>query len=360
MRKTTRYITLCLMSLLAFAGCDVHEFPEESGYGPTPFLLHLDFNTEMPLHKEVAYTRSKADNSDPHDIRYVIGIYRNGESEVADTTVVFTKSDISDLNYTAKLNLYEGDYTFRVWADYVDTGETSDKYYNTEDFTKIILADQNNHSGSNDYRDAFRGTATATVLNPSYYTGIAASSIKNEATVEMIRPMGKFKFISTDVEVFLNRVSQMLQSRGVGKIDYVSLDSKAAYEQLWQTLKIDDFKVVFRYNPYMHNSFNIFTDKPAGSWTGISFTSQMQSDSKEEITLGYDYVFVNGTETTLGISVEVYNDEGVLMSSTRTINVPVLRSKLTIVKGEFLTSKASGGITIDPGYDGEDFNIEIK
>ena len=25
MRKTTRYITLCLMSLLAFAGCDVHE-----------------------------------------------------------------------------------------------------------------------------------------------------------------------------------------------------------------------------------------------------------------------------------------------------------------------------------------------
>jgi hypothetical protein len=28
-------------------------------------------------------------------------------------------------------------------------------------------------------------------------------------------------------------------------------------------------------------------------------------------------------------------------------------SKLTVVKGEFLTSIAEGGITIKPGYDGE-------
>ena len=77
------------------------------------------------------------------------------------------------------------------------------------------------------------------------------------------------------------------------------------------------------------------------------------------MTLGYDYIFVNGTETTLAISVEVYNRDGELMSSTNPINVPIVRSKMTVVKGEFLTSKATGGITINPGYDGDDYNIEI-
>ena len=77
------------------------------------------------------------------------------------------------------------------------------------------------------------------------------------------------------------------------------------------------------------------------------------------MTLGYDYIFVNGSETTLAISVEVYNRDGELMSSTNPINVPIVRSKMTVVKGEFLTSKATGDITINPGYDGEDYNIEI-
>ena len=48
------------------------------------------------------------------------------------------------------------------------------------------------------------------------------------------------------------------------------------------------------------------------------------------------------------------------MSSTNPINVPIVRSKMTVVKGEFLTSKATGGVTINPSYDGDDYNIEIK
>jgi hypothetical protein len=36
-----------------------------------------------------------------------------------------------------------------------------------------------------------------------------------------------------------------------------------------------------------------------------------------------------------------------------------MRSKLTTVKGNFLTSKASGGVFVSPGYDGE-HNIVIQ
>jgi len=79
MRNTLRYISLCVMLLLAFAGCDVHEFPEER-YDRVPFLLHLDFNTEMPLHKEVVYTRSgeteTKGTAEHHDVRYIVNVYR--------------------------------------------------------------------------------------------------------------------------------------------------------------------------------------------------------------------------------------------------------------------------------------------
>ena len=368
MKKTLRYISLCVMLLLAFAGCDVHEFPEER-YDKVPFLLHLDFNTEMPLHKEVTYTRSGETETKGaaahHDIRYTINAYRTdnmrSENRIADTTFVFTKSDIVDLNYTAQLMLPEGTYDFKVWADYVDVNSMSDKYYDTRDFSEIILSDKEGHSGSNDYRDAFRGYATATVINPDYYTGTAVNSIDNQATAEMKRPMGKFKFVSTDMEVFLTRVAQMMKEQG--KLMNVSADAntKAYYEQLLQNINIGDFYVVFRYNVFMPCSFNMFTDKPADSWTGVSFISSMYPDEGLlEMTLGYDYIFVNGSETTLSISLEVYNKEGELMSSTNPINVPIVRSKTTVVKGEFLTSKATGGVTINPGYDGDDYNIEIK
>lgn len=367
MVKTLRYISLCVLLLLAFAGCDVHEFPKEYHYERVPFMLHLDFNTEMPLHKEVAYTRSGETETkgvvEHHDVRYIINAYRTdntrGDNRVADTTFVFTQADVADLDYTAHLQLKEGTYDFKVWADYVAAGGHDDKYYDTHDFAEIILADRDNHSGSNDYRDAFRGYATATVTNPAYYTGPVVGTIDNQATAEMRRPMGKFKFVSTDVEVFFSRVAQMMKERGMLLSVDADADAKAAYEQLLQSIDLGEFYVLFRYNVFMPCSFNMFTDKPADSWTGISFTSRMYMESEKEMTLGYDYIFVNGTETTLAISVEVYNRDGELMSSTNPINVPIVRSKMTVVKGEFLTSMATGGITINPGYDGDDYNIEI-
>ena len=361
--KTKLYnILLCVMSLLVFEGCDVHEFPEER-HVLIPFLLHLDFNTEMPLHKEVIYTR-KVENDQaavitPHDVRYIVKAYRTdnmrSDSREADTTFVFTKSDLSDLNYTAPLELYEGTYDFRVWCDYVDAGSNADKYYDTRDFSEIILANKNNHVGSNDYRDAFRGYATATVTNPSLYTGSIVNTIDNQATAEMKRPMGKFAFISNDVEDLLVRVAQMLQEKGLLK----DTNNKDSFDHLLQSVNWSEYTVVFRYNVFMPCSFNMFTDKPADSWTGMTFTSRMSVVNEKEMLLGYDYIFVNGSETTLSISLEIYNDEGIVISSTNPIDVPIARSKLTVVKGDFFTAKATGGVTINPGYDGPDYNIRI-
>lgn len=358
--KHKLHIVLSLILLLAFAGCEVHEFPTRL-YDPVPFQLHLEFNTELPLYKEVIYTRSgDTETKAPivkHDVRYIINAYRidkaRTESRMADTTFVFTRSDLETLNYTAPLEICEGTYEFRVWCDYIDAGSKADKYYDTRDFSEIILADKENHCGSNDFRDAFRGSTTATVMNPDYYAGPILNTIDNQATVQMMRPMGKFKFISTDADAFFHHVSQEYANRA----DKSTTLSPADLSLFG--IDLNEFIVEFRYNIFMPCSFNMFTDKPADSWTGMRFPSRMYIDENNELALGFDYAFVNGSETTLSISVAVYNKEGEQLSLTNPINVPIVRSKLTIVRGEFLTSRATGGVVIDPSYDGDDYNVEI-
>lgn len=368
MKNGLHYILLYMMSLLALTGCDVHEFPEERGEG-VDFLLHLNFDaSEMPLHEEIPYTRSGEGETkasiEHHDIRYIINAYRidnvRGENRIPDTTFIFTKAEITSLDYTARLELPEGSYNFIVWADFVSANSTSDKYYDTHDFAEIILADPNNHPGSNPYREAYRGYATATVKNPDYYSGSIVNTIDNQATAEMKRPMGKFKFISTDVDIFLNRIVQAMKEKGLLKDVESEAENTAAYEQLLQSIDWSEYTIVFKYDIFMPCSFNMFADRPADVWNGTTFSSRMTLESDFEMSLGYDYVFVNGSETTLSISLAVYNKEGELMSSANNIDVPIVRNKTTLVTGEFLTSKATGGISINPGYDGKDYNIEIK
>jgi hypothetical protein len=103
----------------------------------------------------------------------------------------------------------------------------------------------------------------------------------------------------------------------------------------------------------------MFTDKPADAWTGIAYTSTMRVEGDKAVLLGYDYIFVNGSETTLSISVEVYDKDGELMSSSNPVLVPIVRNKLTVVKGSFLTTLASGGVAINPSFAGDDYNVQI-
>ncbi len=362
MRKAAYHILIYILSLFALIGCDVHEFPVERNER-VPFTLHLNFDTDLPFYTEVPYTRSGENVTktpvERHDVRYIINAYRTdnvvGVNKVADTTFIFTKSDLSELNYTAHLELQEGSYRFAVWCDFVDAGSEADKYYNTSDFVEVILKDRENHSGSNNFRDVFKGYANAKVINPAYYTGAILNTINNQATAEMTRPVGKVQFISTDVEEFLTRVASIMQQQGLFS---TPLD-KNSFNALLQSIDLSQFKVVIRYDMNMPCSYDMIYDKPSDSWTGMSFESNMERISDTEMLLGFDYAFVDNLGTTLNMSVEVYNSKGELMSRSRSVQVPIMPSKFTTVRGEFLTSIATGGVSINPGYEGDDYNWDI-
>lgn len=317
-----------ILSLTMFTACDIHEWPEDKKIEDGTIIQNLDFNTELSLHQEVVVGRSGEQETLPvHDVRHIVKAYRTDKKEDV-RTFVFTRSEVADLDFTVQLELPVGSYQFKVWTDFVDADSKVDKYYDTSDFSEIILANRDNHVGSNDYRDAFRGYATGVVSTDANSMGTA--------TILLERPMGKFKFIATDADGFF----QTMQDKGV-------------------LMEMKDFKVVFRYNFFMPCSYNLESDITADSWTGMSFVSRMFMNDANEVELGFDYVFVDDNGTTLSISTEIYDEKGALIASSSSINVPIARSKLTVVKGNFLTSKSSGGIHVSTDYDGS-FNVKIN
>ena len=335
---------LCLA--VAAAGCDVHEFPELPQETRAAFTLRLDFDTELLLHKEVQYAVRSAGAANAYDVRHIVSVHRLAADgsyvRQADTLVVFTCDDEAGLNCSRELTLGEGEYNFFVWTDYVHEGTTADNHYATPDFAEIILNSRTDHAGCDDYRDAFRGSQQATVTAGKDGT----SGTDNGATVTMKRPMAKFKFVSTDYGQF---VEEALKARA----------GTDGTEGGTRGVDPDDYRVVFRYTGFMPCSYNMFTDRPADSWTGVSFEGALKALDNDEVELGFDYVFVNGSESGVSVAVEVYHKDGELVASSPTVNVPLVRSKLTVVKGSFLTSVAEGGVGIDPGFDDE-YNIEIK
>lgn len=349
-RLSLIFVFFAVVSLLA--GCDVHEFPELPA--ETHFTLHLDFDTEMPLHKEIVQSKARStNNADVYDVRHIVSVHRlypdGSYARTADTLIVFTCDDVVNLDCSRELTLCEGEYNFFVWTDFVNEGSRADKFYTTSDFAEIILHDKKNHTGNCDYRDAFRASQQATVVVKKDEMTKAA----NEATVTMKRPMAKFKFISTDYDVFVgNAIKAEAEKRrarqtGTGN----GTESKS--------IDPDDYRVVFRYTGFMPCSYNMFTDKPADSWTGVSFEGALEPLENREVELGFDYVFVNGSEAGVSVMLEVYHKDGELVASSPSIDVPLKRSKLTVVKGSFLTSVIEGGVGIVPDFDGE-YNIEIK
>ena len=152
--------------------------------------------------------------------------------------------------------------------------------------------------------------------------------------VVMQRPLAKFEFVTNDVVEFIDKESTRIASKANGNKAASTDDTPT------RAVNIEDYKVVFYYVGFMPHAYSMHTDKPVDSSTGVMFESTLKKLSESEASMGFDYVFVNGKK-------------GTQLSLTEPIEVPLKRSHHTILTGMFLMSEASGGVTINPDFDGD-------
>ncbi len=341
---------LLIITIGALTACDVHEWPETPDF--VKLHLRLNYETEM-TEWEHLYDGTKVTEQgygvryDNHreygKIRYIIRTYP--VSEKMRTTLnytqefVFTKEISEGYDHEVTLDLLPGNYNIMVWSDLVQTDGDS-HFYDATNFTEITL--QGDHKGNNDYRDAFRGSG-----NISLATDIAEHA-PDILEITMQRPLAKFEFLTKDLKEFIDK-----------EYEYLQKEAATRGETPPTRVNTDDYKVIFYYSGYMPNTYNMNTDKPVDSKMGVMFESKLEILSENEASLGFDYLFVNGKESAVTVQIGLYDKENRQLALSDPINVPLRRSHHTILKGSFLMQDASGGITINPDFDGN-HNIVIE
>lgn len=329
--------------LLVLSSC-VHEMPDRAK-GDVYVDLLFDMQL-LPTYREVYYdlTRSvRPSRVQPEEmeLRYLVRCYPAIDdstfSDVPAYEFNYTNRDLSQLDYRCHLSLVAGRYIIRVWADYIAVGDIADKFYNTADFADISLAgDKQHYQGSTEMRSAFIGEQDVDI--PA--TTDLDEPISVGARINMIRPMAKYKFITTDLADFIEKYLGVTDPVEAANID------------------LSDYQIMFRYTGFLPTHFNVYTDKPFDADQGYSFMSTITDAGNGEATLGFDYVFVNGHASSVSVAIGIYNKEGVLLSFSSPIEVPLMRDKQTIVRGRFLTTNSAGMVAIDPEYEGN-YNITV-
>lgn len=335
---------IALVLTIALAGC-VHDYPgmtEEGEEGVDPTLVEV--NTEVTLDLELVPLEiitqesarsgtNKARNittkaDDGYRRRFIIEAWREGKPTTRQVTVMETAEEDGDGKITLPihLRLHAVEYTLAVWTDYVKAGTTDDLYYDTDNLQQVACTDP--YTGSTDYRDCLYGT---TPLDLRQYRNEWNARV--QIKVDMVRPLAKYELIATDVKDFLRKTKK-------------------------QRAGDETFTITFSYGFYLPTVFNVLAGKPADSRTGITYTTPLTvpADGQEECAIGTDFVFVNGTESFVSLSMEIRDSGGNVISCTTGLKVPYRRGHLTTVRARFLTNEMQGGVDIDDDFDG---NIDV-
>ncbi len=354
MKQLAKYLSVCMVLLGTMLSCDVHEWPTVPVDGNV--LLRMQFESDMEVDAVVDRTEfsSPIISAMPkdYDVRYRVNVYpitASGDySQTPTKEWVFTTGDATSLDFLTTVRLAPGRYRLYAWADYVDNNSIEDKFYNVDDFSSIRIVGDT-HYGNLDMRDAFIGNCDIEV--PVRYD---LDPTPVEALFSMVRPNGKWRFITTDLQEFVTRVLELRQARA----RMMGMDIKPE-DMVPTSVNFSDFHLKFHYNGWMPNEFDIFRDEPVAGDMGKNFTSSITPISDTEAELGFDYMMVKPNGMDALITLEVYDEQNELLSKVSNIPVSVKRGKITVIKDNFLTRSVGGGVGIYPSFD-DDFNYRIE
>ena len=332
------------------SACDVHEWPET----PETVKFHLRLNYETDMTKwyhlydgaeviEQGYGETYDNRQEYGQIRYIVRAYpvleKNRNTTNYTQEFTFTKKISESYNHEVSLDLPAGNYQIKVWSDLVES--TNDTYfYNATNFAEIVL--QGEHEANTDHRDAFRGSNSISLVAD------IMEHIPDTLDITMQRPLAKYEFITTDLKEFVDKEFEFLQKEAASR-----------GEVLPSRVDLNEYNLVCYYSGYMPNAYNLNVDKPVDSVMGILFNSVLQALNENEASFGFDYVFVGNNKSAVTMQIGLYDKQDRQVALTEPINVPLQRSHHTILKGSFLIQEATGGLTINPEFDGN-HNIVIE
>lgn len=275
--------------------------------------------------------RSASANDNAPSLRLTAEVYKQGTDTRVHRRALLCEPQ-TDGRYLAELSLLEGSYDLRLWADWTFDGTTDDKYYKADDLSAVtVLTDNYVANGETDKKDACYATATA----------ISLAEGTQDESITLTRPFARYRLVATDVEGYRN------------------LMNKENYPP------IEDLRVSVTYEGFFPTGFNVASGKPNDALTAITYTAYpVTADGytpDEARQVGADFVLTNGEESSVTVTIKMIDrNSGREVSTLQGVKIPYRRGYLTTVTGTFLTAgKATGGLQIDTGWEGDDYIIEF-
>ena len=251
-----------------------------------------------------------------YDIRYILEIYQDGDR--IKTRDVKT-SDSGSVAFPVRL-VPGRDYTFVVWADFVNDG-SNDLHYNTEGGLTDIKF-QGVWTAMDETRDAY-----TEVLDVEDFSG------SSNINMTLTRPFAKLRVVTTDIAE-LTAISNL--PTAVQRVDY-SVDVCTGFNALTQKAQNEEnaFKSFGRYNL-------------PGAYT----------DEEGEMTLFTDYLF-GPADGTIQFVVETLLADGETVVNTFNTEIPVERNKVTTIYGNLLTTGNDVNVKIENEFEQPEISVNI-
>lgn len=340
-----RRLFLILLAGVLFlcVGC-VHETPESGA--PRKVTLHFHHDAGWSY---TDMTISRGEVTPPAPLiegthsRYHLFFFLSGNTGFPILEKEIFREDLSRADFSEEVTLPPGNYEVYLWSDYADSNLQVSHFFDSADFSNIVYSEP--YNGNNELRDAFRAYAVFTIRTT------IENDYQEDVWVNIERPMARYEFVATDFGEFQQRELVRSRSRNAG-------NEARGDEAQFSESALDGYRVKVRYTGYMPTCFDNFRNKPVNSQTGMEYEARITPLSDEEARIGFDYVMVNGHESTVKVALEIYDSDGEVIATTPSFDVPTKRSQNTTVRGRFLTSSVGSGIGIDPSFKGE-FNIRI-
>lgn len=325
MNSKIRTFAMVLLASAGMVSCTLHEEPYrtsegEIGVDPTQVILdaNITLNLELP-----GTDRTIFEIPDTVMHRFIVEAY-NSDRELVQRQVIYDKNtEATSFALPVSMRLHAASYRIVVWSDYVRVSDPGAQlYYNAESLTPVI--NNGSYRANTNAKDAFAGYADLD-LHP--YADRWNARI--EADIELLRPLGRYELVAQDVEAFRRRLAE-------GSVQGTTFSARV------------------KYAGYLAVGYNCYDMIRKHSLNYMTYTTRFRVPADAtELSLAFDYIFVApDEELDVPVEIEIVNENSVTVSRTQ-ISLPVQRNMNIIVKGRFLTSTADGGLSIDPGYDGD-------